>query len=233
MPLADHDVGPFPVGRDPGEYDRSRRRVLWALPTGLYVVGSRSGADRNLMTCNWVMQVATQPKLVSLAVEHGSVTRRLIEDGGAFSVSLLPRSARAVVRRFVKPVESVELDSAGVATSMQGEPVREVTGGLPCLSVARSWLACEVRHLLTWDGDLDHGVASHVLFVGEVVDVGEGAPGGGVEEVAPGGKGTDGADGAEGPDGAEGVRNESAGGPHPDDDPGVLRTEDTRMNYGG
>jgi flavin reductase (DIM6/NTAB) family NADH-FMN oxidoreductase RutF len=199
MPLADPGVGPFPEGREPEEYDRSRRRVLWSLPTGLYVVGSRAGVERNLMTCNWVMQVATEPKLVSVAVEHGSLTRRLVEDGGAFSVSLLPRTARAVVRRFVKPVETVETDGTGAAVSMQGEPVREVTGGLPCLSVARSWLACEVRHLLIWDGDLGEGEASHVLFVGEVVDVGE----------------------------------EADGGPGSDDDSGILRMEDTRMNYGG
>ncbi len=125
--------------------------MLWSLPTGLFVVGSRAGAQRNMMTCNWVMQVATAPKLVAVAVEQGSVTRRLIEQGGSFSVSVLPRSARAVVRRFVKPTDSIELDGAGSAVSLQGEPVREVAGGLPCLAVARGWLACDVRHLLRWD----------------------------------------------------------------------------------
>ena len=40
-------------------YDRLRRRVLWSMPTGLFVVGSRHGDRRNLMTANWVMQVAT------------------------------------------------------------------------------------------------------------------------------------------------------------------------------
>ena len=34
-----------PEGRDPEEYDRMRRRVLWSLPTGLFVVGSRAGAE--------------------------------------------------------------------------------------------------------------------------------------------------------------------------------------------
>ena len=53
------------------------------MPTGLFVVGSRAGDRRNLMTCNWVMQVATAPKLVAVAVERGSVTRELIEAGGA------------------------------------------------------------------------------------------------------------------------------------------------------
>ncbi len=194
-------AGPFPADRDHDEYDRQRRRVLWSLPTGLFVLGSRAGAERNMMTCNWVMQVATTPKLVAVAVEHGSVTRRLVEDGGGFAVSVLPRSARAVVRRFVKPADSVVLDPDGRAVTIQGEPVREVTGGFPCLTVARSWLACEVRHLLRWDGDPPDAVASHVLFIGEVVDVGESGPEG--------------------------------GDPAPADESGVLRMEDTRMNYGG
>ena len=145
-PVGPEPVGPFPAGRDHEEYDRLRRRVLWSLPTGLFVIGSRAGSERNMMTCNWVMQVATVPKLVAVAVEEGSVTRGLIERGGGFSVSVLPRSARAVVRRFVKPTDSVELDAAGSAVSLQGEPVREVDGGLPRLAVARSWLACDVRH---------------------------------------------------------------------------------------
>ncbi|MGA3146216.1 MAG: flavin reductase family protein [Acidimicrobiales bacterium] len=203
MPLVDSGIGPYPQGRDREEYDRLRRRVLWSLPTGLFVVGSRAGAQRNMMTCNWVMQVATAPKLVAVAVEQDSVTRRLIEQGGSFSVSVLPRSARAVVRRFVKPTHSVELDGVGSAVSLQGEPVREVAGGLPCLAVARSWLACDVRHLLRWDGDGTAGVASHVLFVGEVVDAGETDTGGADDDPS------------------------EAGGP------GVLRMEDTRMNYGG
>lgn len=205
MPLARDDVGPFPPGRDHDEYDRLRRRVLWSLPTGLYVVGTRAGADRNMMTCNWVMQVATDPKLIAVAVEARSVTRGLIEEGGGFAVSILPRTERSVVRRFVKPVEAVEVDGDGAAVRLQGELVHEVAGGYPCLSVARAWLACEVRHVLHWDGDAAGGEASHVLVVGEVVDAGEAGPA------------TGDADGTDGPA----------------DGDGVLRMEDTRMNYGG
>jgi flavin reductase (DIM6/NTAB) family NADH-FMN oxidoreductase RutF len=200
------DLGPVPAERDPDTYDRQRRRVLWSLPTGLFVVGSRAGDRRNLMTCNWVMQVATTPKLVAVSLERESVTRQLVEQGGAFSVSVLARSDRALVRRFVKPVDEVEVDATGAAVSMQGVPVDEVTGGLPCVGSALAWLACAVRHTIRWDGDAPGTPVSHVLVVGEVIDVGE-APdddtraGEGGGDIAPG--------------------------------PGVLRMEDTRMNYGG
>src|SRR5664279_1563881 len=153
MPAPEQSVGPIPAGRDADEYDRERRRVLWSMPSGLFVLGSRFEGRLNMMTCNWAMQVATVPKLVAVSVEAGSLTRNLIERGGGFSVSVLPRSERAVIRRFVKPVQDVELDESGNARSMQGVPVHEVSGGLPCLSSALAWLACEVRHSFGWDED--------------------------------------------------------------------------------
>ena len=156
---------------DAERFDRLRRRVLWAMPTGLFVVGSRAAARRNLMTANWVMQVATSPKLVAVAVETGSVTHELIAAGGAFSVGLLGRDDRALVRRFVKPVREVEVGRDGVATALQGEPVTEVAGGLPVPAVSVAWIACDVRSVTRWETATPEG-ASHVLVVGEVVDAG-------------------------------------------------------------
>jgi flavin reductase (DIM6/NTAB) family NADH-FMN oxidoreductase RutF len=196
--VSDAITGPVPEGRDADEYDRLRRRVLWSLPTGLFVIGSRAGERRNLMTANLVVQVAVTPKLVAVAVERGSVTAGLIAEGGGFSVSVLDRADRAVVRRFVKPVAEIETNGDGVAVAMQGIPVREVEGGLPRLESAVSWLSCRVRHTGDWGAEGGAPPASHVLFVGEVVDAGE-----------------------EYPVGADG------------EGPGILRMEDTRMNYGG
>ena len=39
MPVKEGPVPPFPEGADPDEYDRLRRRVLWTMPSGLYVIG--------------------------------------------------------------------------------------------------------------------------------------------------------------------------------------------------
>jgi flavin reductase (DIM6/NTAB) family NADH-FMN oxidoreductase RutF len=125
------------------------------------------------------MQVATTPKLVALSVERGSVTRQLVERGGTFSVSVLARSDRALVRRFVKPVDAVELDGTRAAVSLQGVPVHEVAGGLPCLRSALAWFACSVRQVIRWDADTPEVPASHVLVVGEVIDAGEAAEGDG------------------------------------------------------
>jgi flavin reductase (DIM6/NTAB) family NADH-FMN oxidoreductase RutF len=164
---ADGVVGPVPAGRDPDAYDRLRRRVLWSLPTGLYVIGSAAHLDGrrrwNLMTANLVVQVAVEPKMVAVAVAVDALTCRLIAAGGSFSVSLLHRADRAVVRRFVKPVPDVELDPEGRPVTMGGVPVRSAPSGCPVLAGSAAWLDCEVRH--------DLGLGSHVLFAGEVVDV--------------------------------------------------------------
>jgi flavin reductase (DIM6/NTAB) family NADH-FMN oxidoreductase RutF len=151
----------------PDDYDRLRRRVLWSMPTGLYVIGSRAreagGADRrNLMTANLVVQVATDPKLVAVAIDAEAVTCRLVAAGGCFAVSILGRQDRAVVRRFVKPVPEAEIVVAdGRVCSMAGEEAVEGTTGAPMLARAVARLDCQVRQQLE--------LGSHHLFVGEVV----------------------------------------------------------------
>ncbi len=165
MSPAGHEVlGPVPAGQDPDEYDRRRRRVLWMLPTGLYVVGSRHQQRRNLMTISWVTQVALAPKLVGIGVESASVTHGLIAAGGVFALSILGREERQLVRRYAKVVEDVDVAADGTGT-MHGAPVHSATTGAPILDVAVAWLDCEVRH------HLDLG--SHMWFVGEVVDCAE------------------------------------------------------------
>jgi flavin reductase (DIM6/NTAB) family NADH-FMN oxidoreductase RutF len=152
-------VGPVPDGADPEAYDRLRRRVLWSLPSGLYVLGTRGGGRRNLMTLNWATQVAVEPKLMAVSVEAGAVSHALLRQGRVFSLNVLPRDQRALVRKFVKP-----LDDQGHADELAGLPLRGDGSGAPILAAAAVWLECEVRHELP--------CGSHTLFVGEVVRCG-------------------------------------------------------------
>ncbi len=172
-------VGPFPEGADPEAYDRLRRRVLWQMPSGLYVVGSHAGERYNLMTLNWATQVAFDPKLVAISVEKVAVTHELVSLGRSFSLNLIDREDRALVRKFVKPVDRVPAGLLG------GCPFRTVATGAPVLERAIGFLDCGLRQSMD--------VGSHTLFVGEVVEAGF-------------------------------QKNE---------DTEVLRTQDTRMSYGG
>lgn len=129
------------------------------MPSGLYVVGSRAGDRRNGMTCNWATQVSLVPKLVAIGVERDALTHELIGNSGRFGLCLLSREDRALVRRFVKPVE-VDLD----ARTLGGVPFHDSPSGLPVLDQALAWLECELRQ--------DVPTGDHTLFVGEVVGCG-------------------------------------------------------------
>src|SRR5579875_819175 len=126
MPGHGEVVGPVPEGSDPEEYDRLRRRVLWQLPMGLYLLGTFAGEERNLMTLNWAMQVAMRPKLVAVAVENEAVSHRLLVEGECFALSIIAREEKAVVRKFVKPAlhdpAARTLNGIGYETAITGAP---------------------------------------------------------------------------------------------------------------
>jgi flavin reductase (DIM6/NTAB) family NADH-FMN oxidoreductase RutF len=159
MPVQTGPIGPFPDGADHEEYDKLRRRVLWSMPTGLYVLGSRAGDRRNGMTLNWATQLSFDPKLLGVAVEREAVTHELISEGGVFSLCIVDRDDRAIVRKFTKPAE-VDL----AAGTMNELPFHDGKNGAPVLDQAAAWIECSVRQAVE--------LGDHTLFVGEVVDAG-------------------------------------------------------------
>ena len=156
-------IGPFPSGvetdEQKAEYDKLRRRVLWKMPYGLYVVGARDGDRRNGMTLNWATQVSFEPKLVGIGVEKDAFTHELIEGGGVFSLNVLSREDRAIVRKFVKPVE-VDL----AARTLNEIPFHDGRTGAPILDQAVAYVDCEVRQ--------EVALGDTTLFIGEIVDAG-------------------------------------------------------------
>ncbi len=167
MPVSSGPVAPFPPGADPEEYDKLRRRVLWTMPYGLYVVGSRAGERRNAMTLNWATQLSFDPKLVGIAVETAALTCDLIREGGVFTLCVISREDRAIVRKFTKPVD---VDTE--ARTLNGFAYHDGRTGAPVLDQAVAFVDCEVRQEVR--------TGTHVLFIGEVVDAGFQGP----EDVA-------------------------------------------------
>jgi flavin reductase (DIM6/NTAB) family NADH-FMN oxidoreductase RutF len=159
MPVKEGPVPPFPDGADPDEYDRLRRRVLWTMPSGLYVVGSTDkGERRNGMTLNWATQVSFDPKWLGVSVEREALTHELIEAGGVFSLCLIDREDRAIVRKFTKPVD-VDL----AAHTLNGFPYFDGPAtGVPVLAQSVAYVECEVRQPVP--------IGNHTLFLGEIVN---------------------------------------------------------------
>ena len=160
MPVPEDLVGPFPPGKDPEEYDRLRRRVLWTMPSGLYVLGSTDKDERrNGMTLNWATQVSFAPKMLAVGIEITAFTHELVSVGRAFSLNIIDREDRAIVRKFTKPVD-VDL----AAHTLNGFPFHDGLSGAPILDQAVAYLDCEVRESVV--------VGEHTLFLGEIVDAG-------------------------------------------------------------
>ena len=136
-----------------------RRRVLWSMPSGLFIVGSRAGERRNGMTLNFATQVSSDPKLLAISVEKEAFTHELITEGKAFSLNIVDREDRAIVRKFTKPVE---VDDA--AHTMNEFPFHDGKTGAPILDQAPAFVECEVRQSVD--------VGSHTLFIGEIVNAG-------------------------------------------------------------
>ena len=135
--------------------DELLNRVTWKIPNALALVGSRAGDERNAMTTSWITQLAQEPVLIGVGIDNVAVTRRLIAEGGSFSVNLWDATDTKVFVKFSKP-------AADDGDALNGRPVRTATTGAPVFEEAIAWLDCEVRHTLD--------LGSHTLFVGEVVD---------------------------------------------------------------
>ena len=98
-----------------------------------------------------------EPVLIGIGVDNSAVTKRLIADGGSFTVNLWNADETKVFVKFFKPANAE-------GTTLNGREVVTATTGAPVFVEAAAWVDCEVRQ------SLDLG--SHTLFIGEVVDAG-------------------------------------------------------------
>ena len=130
------------------------------MPSGLYVLGSTDkGERRNGMTMNWATQVSFAPKMLGVGIEITAFTHELVSEGRVFSLNIIDREDRAIVRKFTKPVE-VDL----AAHTLNDFPFHDGLSGAPILDQAVAYLDCEVRESVV--------VGEHTLFLGEIVDAG-------------------------------------------------------------
>ena len=136
------------------------------MPSGLYLVGSRHGDRLNVMTASWVVQLATEPKLLGVGVEKAAVTLELIRAGGVFSVASVAREDRAMVRKFVKPVKAEDVDSG--SGTVNGFAFRLLDSGAPLVETTVGWFDCRLEREVE--------LGSHHLVVGEVVSAGFNRP---------------------------------------------------------
>jgi flavin reductase (DIM6/NTAB) family NADH-FMN oxidoreductase RutF len=142
----------------------AKKTALRMVSYGLYVVTTRTEAERGACLVNWLTQCSFEPPMVVIAFEKEAHTLKMLQASGHFAVNVLETGQRELAGWFGRHHDKVGDKLANRAT--QSTPA----GGI-VLPEALSWFECVVRGQ-TAAGD-------HRLVIGEVVDVGvirEGTP---------------------------------------------------------
>jgi len=131
------------------------RATLGLFATGVAVMTARAGDLAHGMTANAISSVSLDPLLVLVCVEREAVMRKVVEEVGAFAISVLAADQEHLSRWFADPARpngTVQFD--GVAH--HPAPVT----GAPLLDGAIAWVECTV--------DASHDAGDHVIFIGRV-----------------------------------------------------------------
>jgi flavin reductase (DIM6/NTAB) family NADH-FMN oxidoreductase RutF len=144
---------------------QERRRLLWAMPAGIYVLGTTGSPNGpfHLMTHSLVVQAATEPCVLALAVERTAKTHGLLVRTGVATLTVLRRDQRELARKFVKPDLEVTFEEDGSPRAIAGVEVALAPSGAPFLPGALG--SFDLRRLEVRDFE------SHTLFLMEVAEV--------------------------------------------------------------
>lgn len=130
-------------------------RVTKNLTHGVYLVGTKVGEKRNLMTLAWLMQSSSSPLMISLAVSARHLTTELLRKSDFFSVSIL----RPAQKNIAKKCGTISGRTADKTASLALEDGPE---GLPILKNAAGWLVCRKT--------AEVPCGDHIVFMAEVID---------------------------------------------------------------
>ena len=130
-------------------------RVLGRIPTGLYVVTTRTEAGPLGFVASLLVQVGFDPPTICLAIAKGRDHLTAIHAFGRFAVSVLDGASAGLMRPFFKRYEEGESAFDQVAT----DPTHD---GCPHLSEALAWFDCRVSG--------QHETGDHVVVFGIVED---------------------------------------------------------------
>lgn len=124
-------------------------------PYGIFLVGSRAGDRLNLMTANWGTQCSFEPRLYSVFIEQDSQTRLLMDEGGVFTICLLPADVEDVVSHYTRAADKV-------GNKLGDHDYFEAPNtGAPIYGGSVAWFECRIT--------ASQPVGDHIQYVGEVL----------------------------------------------------------------
>ncbi|MCB9451957.1 MAG: flavin reductase family protein [Anaerolineaceae bacterium] len=127
---------------------------LWA--TGVTVVTTASGERRHGLTVSSFTSVSVEPALILVCLHKGVEALDIIDESGAFAVSLLSEDQARLSNQFAGVGDLPE-----GADRFHGVAITTAETGVPILADAIAWMDCTVHAV--------HDGGTNMIVVGEVV----------------------------------------------------------------
>lgn len=141
-------------------------KALHMISYGLYVIGSRKGDRINGQICNTVVQVSSEPPIISACINKENLTHEYIEDSGVFSASILAQDTPLnLIGRFGFK-SGRDIDKFDGINYKLGETQAPIA-----LDNTLAYLEAKVINSVD--------VGTHTIFIGDLVDaevIAEGEP---------------------------------------------------------
>jgi flavin reductase (DIM6/NTAB) family NADH-FMN oxidoreductase RutF len=147
---------PQPVRRAELNADILRDALrLWA--TGVTVVCAQANGLQHGMTVNSFTSITLQPPLILVSLSIDTRTHGLVQESGAFGVTILSQAQEAISERFAGRTE-VEGDPPG--DRFQGLETFTLASGAPFIEGGLAFFDCRVV--------ATYPLGDHTLFIGQV-----------------------------------------------------------------
>jgi flavin reductase (DIM6/NTAB) family NADH-FMN oxidoreductase RutF len=141
-------------------------KALHVISYGLYVIGSRKGDKINAQIGNTVVQVSSEPPIISVCINKENLTHEYIEDSGVFTASILAQeTALNLIGRFGFK-SGRDIDKFDGINYKLGETQAPIV-----LDNTLAYLEAKVINSVD--------VGTHTIFIGDLVGaevIGEGEP---------------------------------------------------------
>lgn len=125
-----------------------------SLPTGVTVVTASSAEGPAGATASAVCSLSIEPMLMLACLDRGSRTLLAVQAADGFGINVLHKGQEAIARTFAT--------KAPVAEKWRGVDWSE-RSGLPAIEDALTWIACELRDVIS--------AGDHVIVTGEVTEL--------------------------------------------------------------
>ena len=131
--------------------------ALGKIASGLYIAtAADSGGNPVGMLCSFVEQAGFEPPMITIAIGPDRRLAKALVDGGKLGLNVLGKSnGGALLKPFV---------SSGDADPFAGLSLAQNQHGIPQLSGALAFLACELRNQMP--------AGDHTIYLCEVIDGG-------------------------------------------------------------